>query len=282
MTEMTADALARVTELDEERRRYEGWIAQLEERRGSTPEHVLARVREDYEARHRDVVQQLGSHADLLRESVAELAQRVTALSEEEKQCADERAEAELRAAVGEYDADRWQEIEARTSATLADLAGERSQVEAELSRMQHVLELAAPAAPAEDDAAPVSAPATQPSSAGPATSAVTSDASSGWGAPRDEVVPVESLMTETTESPSLWTGGSAGETTSAGHGGLGLPPSASGQAGDSSASRRTPAPTGSEGGASQAKTLKCQECGTMNYPTEWYCERCGGELAAL
>jgi hypothetical protein len=34
---------------------------------------------------------------------------------------------------------------------------------------------------------------------------------------------------------------------------------------------------------SSQAiKTLKCQECGTLNYPTEWYCERCGGELAAL
>jgi len=30
------------------------------------------------------------------------------------------------------------------------------------------------------------------------------------------------------------------------------------------------------------AKTLRCQECGTMNFPTEWYCERCGGELAAL
>lgn len=31
-----------------------------------------------------------------------------------------------------------------------------------------------------------------------------------------------------------------------------------------------------------QAKTLKCTECGAMNYPTEWYCERCGAELAAL
>jgi uncharacterized OB-fold protein len=29
-------------------------------------------------------------------------------------------------------------------------------------------------------------------------------------------------------------------------------------------------------------KTLRCQECSAMNYPTEWYCERCGGELAAL
>ena len=30
------------------------------------------------------------------------------------------------------------------------------------------------------------------------------------------------------------------------------------------------------------AKSLKCKECGTMNLPTEWYCERCGAELAAL
>jgi len=30
------------------------------------------------------------------------------------------------------------------------------------------------------------------------------------------------------------------------------------------------------------AKTLKCPECGTANYPTEWYCERCGGELATM
>jgi hypothetical protein len=34
--------------------------------------------------------------------------------------------------------------------------------------------------------------------------------------------------------------------------------------------------------GGQPAKSLKCTECGSMNYPTEWYCERCGAELAAL
>lgn len=29
-------------------------------------------------------------------------------------------------------------------------------------------------------------------------------------------------------------------------------------------------------------KSLKCGECGGLNYPTEWYCERCGAELASL
>ena len=33
---------------------------------------------------------------------------------------------------------------------------------------------------------------------------------------------------------------------------------------------------------AEAAKSLKCGECGSMNYPTEWYCERCGAELASL
>ncbi len=35
-------------------------------------------------------------------------------------------------------------------------------------------------------------------------------------------------------------------------------------------------------GAVEQPKTLKCAECGAMNYPTEWYCERCGAELATL
>lgn len=47
---------------------------------------------------------------------------------------------------------------------------------------------------------------------------------------------------------------------------------------------RGTPPPTvdpAKDRGSGQ-KTLKCAECGTLNRPTEWYCERCGAELAAL
>jgi hypothetical protein len=52
--------------------------------------------------------------------------------------------------------------------------------------------------------------------------------------------------------------------------------------------SRRNPNDSGSvpvflrDVPSEQIKTLKCAECGTMNYPTEWYCDRCGGELAAM
>ncbi len=49
--------------------------------------------------------------------------------------------------------------------------------------------------------------------------------------------------------------------------------------------------PVGAKGGGGagaerasegQVKTLKCTECGTMNLPTEWYCEKCGAELSAF
>ena len=44
------------------------------------------------------------------------------------------------------------------------------------------------------------------------------------------------------------------------------------------------PAPTASpvSDDPEPVRTLKCRECGTMNLPTEWYCESCGAELAAL
>ena len=42
----------------------------------------------------------------------------------------------------------------------------------------------------------------------------------------------------------------------------------------------QTAVPSVSKAGV--AKTLKCGECGTLNRPTEWYCERCGAELAGI
>jgi hypothetical protein len=43
------------------------------------------------------------------------------------------------------------------------------------------------------------------------------------------------------------------------------------------------PAPSeGRKSAPGVAKTLKCGECGTLNRPTEWYCERCGAELAGI
>jgi hypothetical protein len=43
-----------------------------------------------------------------------------------------------------------------------------------------------------------------------------------------------------------------------------------------------SPNESGRPSNSTGQRTLKCGECGTMNRPTEWYCERCGAELADL
>jgi hypothetical protein len=40
--------------------------------------------------------------------------------------------------------------------------------------------------------------------------------------------------------------------------------------------------PTPPEEEVEDPRPLKCRDCGTMNLPTEWYCEQCGAELAAV
>ena len=59
MTNPAGNPMDAVAALMLERQRYEDWIAQLESRRSITPPHVFERVRGDYEARLREVMQQL-------------------------------------------------------------------------------------------------------------------------------------------------------------------------------------------------------------------------------
>lgn len=42
------------------------------------------------------------------------------------------------------------------------------------------------------------------------------------------------------------------------------------------------PGPAPEVGVGSTGKTLRCGECGAMNRPLEWYCEKCGAELTAV
>lgn len=316
MTETTAGALAQVTELDEERRRFEGWLSQLEERRATTPARVFDRVHDDYSTRLNDVLGRLAGHAELLRGAVDDLARRMDELRADEQRCADERAEGELRALVGEYDQDEWAVIEARTDATLADLVAERQQVAGEHDRLAHVLSLAAPApahpeiapagheavpAAASDPAAHDAAPADLAAAGQPApdrstpASGVPAEPAVSGGEYDADVVAVEALAPDMpAEAPvrmpepsaGSWTRG-LGLTSAPGRGGLGAPPppsspSESDRMLDDLRSSVSQSPLAADSGTPQIKTLKCQECGTMNYPTEWYCERCGGELAAL
>jgi len=334
MSEST-NSMDALNALMEERSRYEQWLAQLEARKGTTPSHVFDRVRGDYNDRLTKVLDQLAGRATELQETASTLAEKVAALYADETTLRDERAEAELRAMVGEFSLDHARDVMQRCDEAISSLGAERAQVGAELGRVQEILAVAVrpptppageePIIPIESLAPPVpaAAPAVPPPAAPTVRAAPPLPPSQPAAAASafDELAFLQSVVEkpapvipdfgppapEPRPEPRLE------------HRPPAPPPRAQivdpvnvevPAAASAAPARRNVAPTpvltsaplvekdGQDANSAltpgsipaflkdvpteQIKTLKCQECGTMNYPTEWYCERCGGELAAV
>jgi hypothetical protein len=264
MTNPPSNTASNVALLMAERARFESWLAALEARRDSTPAHIYQRVHGDYALRLQKVVEQLMGHMTEIEASAKALAERLGELERTEAKHRDERSEAELRATVGELTADEYDEILRRTDEAMASIALERTQASVELTRLREVLALSTPrgtaAQPQREMRTPVLPTPSRP------------DAGGGVGFDELEFLKsvVDSRGRPINPTPSS-TPPAAGSGTST--------PSESGHVQRQSTQI---SPFLKDVPSEQVKTLRCQECNTMNYPTEWYCERCGAELAAL
>jgi TolA-binding protein len=260
-----------------ERQRYEEWLTALEQKRANTSESVFARVQSDYQARLREVSSKLAERASELRESIETLTSRLEELSRQELQQREARQEAELRAAVGEYTDKQWKEIGGAWDKELARLVKEKNVVDVQLTELNRIFALSLKEKQAEailnrtgsEDGSrtPISPVVPRPAIPEPPTLNAPSRVEPV--APRAQS-PASSTPTRTPfdDFPVLRPGT-----------GTVSPPS--------TAAVATPPSVPKSGGAQdprseQHKTLKCPECGAANYPTEWYCERCGGELATM
>ena len=311
LTDAPADAappLDEIRSLVDERGRYEGWIAALEARRGATPAHVLDRVRQDYAGRLARVAAQVAEHAGPLRAHEASLARQHAAV---ERRLGDERdvlAEVELRALVGEFGADEADQRRAAAQQAIDAIEHDLTGSAARLADVQALVGRVATTAPE-----PPVAPAAAPQAAAPAPFAPTAGAPAVPSVPAPipsapMPTPVQPATATATVAPSAPAAPQEIERESFDFGatGAGFDHGAVDAArvalGDND---RSLTPTFNEavrsgggpgafgfggaaraaadaGAAGQEKTLRCQECGAMNFPTEWYCEKCGGELAAL
>lgn len=373
-------AVANVGALMEERRRYELWLAALNARRAETPKHVFSRVHADYTSRLEAVIKRLTGQVEELRTELTTLATRIATLQEQQHRARDERAEAELRAHVGEMSAAEWERAAAASDAAIADLVRQKAEAEEALVRtrdfladaerpatpaqpappvpprpsIQTTAQREAPFAPRAFVDAPQQAPRgttnvpVQGSSSGQVPAAArmrplpgrpeadaaarpadevaaaslhlpSADPSSARrveGGHFDELAFLSSVVDESaapavpppaaSNPPS---GGARFEPVAR----PAPPPAPSpsrnpfaqraqdkiinndGAAGPRIESRKLGSKTGLAANVSgnnpiilrdksneAAKTLKCGECGAVNYPTEWYCERCGAELASM
>ena len=124
MTDARARQIEEIEGLLAERRKYEQWLAQLEARKESAPGHVYAKVHGDYLARLTEAQKKLSSESGAVHTLATELER---SLAVKERQCtehSDERAEAELRAAVGEFTDKEWDKLRVKLDSTIAGLSG--------------------------------------------------------------------------------------------------------------------------------------------------------------
>ena len=293
MAEKEPVSLDALNGLLRERQRYEEWLAALEAKRAGTSESVYQRVQADYQTRLREVSGKLAERAGELRENIDALTLKLEDVTRQETQQREARQEAELRAAVGEYTDKQWKEIGGAWDKELARLVKDKNALDAQLVELNRIFALSMKEKQ--------SAAAMERSGPHSGATVDRSGSQDGTRAPISPVVPRPAIPQPPTltppsrvePAPAPRAQNPAPNAPPANsrspfdefpvlrpNAGPGAPPS-------STTAVATPPSVPKSGGgqdlrSEQHKTLKCPECGAANYPTEWYCERCGGELATM
>lgn len=285
-----------IQRLLEERRRIEQWLERLAGTADKTPAAVRERVQGDYRARLVAVVTELKGYGDDLRASLSEQQAKRDELKKQERQATEELAEAELRHAVGEFADGEWQQ---KKSAILEQLIGIREglgNIEEEIGEFEEVMTVLEEEPPrqVETRISPPPAPApAPPQQARPAPAEPRVSLGSELGlrdlgisgpqpavpAPAEKAKPAppqtEVFGDELAFLKAVTEDRKHGPEPRRASGGTRAIPDVEKLAEQQSVSQSRPS-------VMNQRTLKCSECGAMNLPTEWYCDRCGAELATL
>ena len=313
MTKSKTNALESLRALIAERQQYEQWITTLESKREGTPSHVFERVQGDYNTRLQRVIGDIKGHAEELQLSISTLSTRLVEVARDEDIKRDALQEAELRSMVGEYEPHQWEQLKAEAEQALEKIAADRAGLDSQLNELRSIQKLSEVGSTGSIAEINFGAPAPTPervTTSEPPSAHVESpvgpepsEASSTIATPPAVSTP---SLTPAQYSPPRDQGNFPLEAAAAASAAVlsspppvptpqiaAAPPPSAGDSGATSQSRprsgKTPPfggvaakPKQPESRTDQAKTLKCPECGTPNYPTEWYCERCGGELATM
>ncbi len=302
MSESKPHNLAEIEDLLASRQKLMGWLDRLDEAGPKAPRSVRAKVQADYRARLAQVVSQLSTHGDLVGWGLAGLGAGSGEFKKLRKEEEWIRAEAELRHAVGEYTDDEWQLVELESSGKIDEFDQELSRLSGEIHRLEEVHGLITPEVATPVETSPPPEPEIIPEHFEVQNPPVLEEA------PTLQLVrePEPQAPAPRPEAPRFTPrGGAQPKRDSGASRAIPFPPPQAASASALAAPQdelaflrsvtletpspqarpSAPAPAGErEDRATQpmAKTLKCAECGSLNRPTEWYCERCGAELAAL
>lgn len=277
---------ASIQKLLDERQQIQRWLDRLTMTADAAPETVRTKVREDYERRLQEVMAELQGHGEEVGAALERQRSTREGLANRESEAAERLEEAELRHAVGEYDEGQWRQVHAELVEALVTAREELKRADEEIARLEDVVELvSSEPEPAEEEAEPEPPPQveTRPKVAAkkepaPQKAAAKAKRTGSF----DELAFLRSVTEDESHGPAPSRASGAMKAipdpppASAGP----PPPTAPGSTEfrDPEHNKKDTMPRASR----SMRSLKCAECGTMNVPTEWYCERCGAELAAL
>jgi hypothetical protein len=286
-----------IQELLQEKQQIEQWLERLDNAADAAASEVRSRVAQDYQARLDGVVGKLQGYRDDLAATLESQRDRRTELESAEASASERLSEAELRHAVGEYDEATYSKMRTDILEELVGIRGDLKTVRGEIDTLDGVIrQIDAPvsAAPTEEDVetsteAPAAEPEPEPT---PEPEPEPEPDPEPDPEPEPESEPEKPseprLSLEVPEVPAAEdaaedagsAGGDDADAPKEDFDELAFLKSVTDQsdAGDDAGSEDT-----SGGGQGKPKkTLVCMECGANNLPTEWYCERCGAELAAV
>lgn len=306
MAKATPEPANPIDALLEERSRFQQWLNRLDATGSDAPPAVRDKIRSDYQQRLDQVMEQLGTHAESVAEQLATLRVQQADLATQENHAQETLAEAELRHAVGEYEESEWERVRGGSERLLIDVREELARVSDEITRLGEVqLLIATPPETEEEEAEPEPAeepaaaaeaagddweptiplaeesPEPAPPAAPPAAPRFTPRGASRTSEPQTpRTIPFPARVEPSPDELAFLKSMADDAPVTKRASGAGPRASDSGKTPAAEAPPAMPGERPSQ--AATPKTLKCGECGTLNRPTEWYCERCGAELAAL
>lgn len=284
-----------IEDLLAEREQFTTWLARLDDSADLASEKVRDKVQGDYQKRLESVMEELASHSDSIAEQLADHRGNQEDLTARDTSAREELAEAEVRHTVGEYDDDEWKKLKEMADEQLGQIGSELKDVTTEIDRLAGVQALIASRPdPAEQEAAteesseddedsviPINAGGDQEEDGSlvgvPKFTPRGADAAGESTAPRTLRFPGSDSEETSVDELDFLKSVSEDESTGPATGGM-----AEAAEPENAPDVATSSAESDIAGQPQAKTLKCAECGELNRPTEWYCERCGAELASL
>lgn len=261
-------SLAAIQKLLAEKVQIERWLERLSLAGDKTPEAVRQKVSADYRKKLEEVTRDLNNYGDELGTALTRARTAREALARQEKTVQEQLSEAEVRHAVGEFDETKWRQVNAEFLQSLVRVREELKNADEEIAKLDEVVN----GMSAAEKAAKAAPEAEMPKLDELAfLKSVTEDEKHGPSAARASGnlkldVPVPPPPPPKAPEPK-------GKT---------VPKTDIGAAGIASIDQGGQSKKLTGNTATVEKSLKCKECGTMNMPTEWYCESCGAELSAI